>query len=59
MLPGAQQMTLKGLVAQTCALGQHAPFTQVSPVWQHWVPQGVVPAVHAEQVPFTQLPLQH
>jgi hypothetical protein len=35
------------------------PFTQVAPVWQHWVPQGVVPDGHWAHVPLTQLPLQH
>ena len=34
-------------VPQTRALGQHVPFTQVSAVWQHPVPQGVVPLVQS------------
>ena len=38
-----QQMA-KSPVPQTFAVGQQAsPCKQVSPVWQHWVPQGVVP----------------
>jgi hypothetical protein len=45
-------------MVQTRALGQHVPFTQVAPVWQHWVSHGVVPAGHAAHVPLTQLPLQ-
>jgi hypothetical protein len=45
--PSGQQVTLVPMV-QTRALGQHVPFTQVSAVvWQHWVPQGVVPLVHS------------
>src|SRR5215208_2524723 len=55
--PSGQQVTLVPMV-QTRALGQHVPFTQVAPVWQHWVSHGVVPAGHAAHVPLTQLPLQ-
>jgi hypothetical protein len=44
--PSGQQVTLVP-VPQTCALGQHVPFTQVSAVWQHPVPQGVVPLVQS------------
>ena len=44
--PSEQQVTLVP-EPQTRALGQHVPFTQVSAVWQHPVPQGVVPLVQS------------
>jgi hypothetical protein len=44
--PSGQQVTLVP-VPQTRASGQHVPLTQVSPVGQHPVPQGVVPLVQS------------
>ena len=56
--PSGQQVALMP-VPHTCASGQHVPSTQVAPVWQHWVPQGSVPAGHWAHVPLTQMPLRH
>jgi hypothetical protein len=56
--PEGQQVRLVP-VPQTCALGQHVPLTQVAPVWQHSVPQGVVSDGQAAHMLLTQLPLQH
>jgi hypothetical protein len=56
--PEGQQVRLVP-VPQTCALGQHVPLTQVAPVWQHSVPQGVVSDGQAAHLPPSQLPLQH
>ena len=56
--PSGQQVLLVP-VPQTCAFGQHVSLTQVAPVWQHWVPQGVVPDGQGTHWPLTQLRLQH